>query len=577
MSVTDAPAPVESSLSAQQDGPHPRTHRMTELLLIVIAVAISAGAYVLVGLGTTDSIPGNVYEYTIWLACLGLGLHAVVWWRAKYADPVLVPVAILLNGIGLAMIFRLDQASKTSVATNQLIWMTLGCILAALVVIFLRDHRILRRWIYISGLAAIAMLLLPLVPGLGHTVLGARIWIHVGPFSFQPGEVAKLLLAVFFAGYLVNYRDQLALAGGKFLGVRLPRLRDTGPIAIAWVASVGILVFQRDLGTSLLFFGLFVAMLYVATGVKSWIFIGTLLFAGGAYVAYLMFDHVQQRVNGWLHALDPAEFNKTPGGSYQLVQGMFGMGNGGLFGTGLGQGRPQIVPFANSDFIFASLGEELGLIGVFAILALYLIFFERGMKTALMLRDGFGTLLAAGIAFTFAFQTFIVVGGVTRVIPLTGLTTPFLAAGGSSLIANWIIVGLLLRMSDNARRPVAEIPTGVLPVLKVDADEPRRTHTTAAEPVEDEWATGDDISLPTSAGSVHGRRRSRGAPSPAVHSDDEALTAAVSQSAETNDAMPSTAAASGDGDETQALSPDDAPTSARPAVRSRNRLAGEDQ
>ncbi len=397
-----------------------------------------------------------------WLTALALIVHVVVWWKAKYADPVLVPIAVLLNGIGLAMIHRVDlgRVEFKNSATQQLIWMTLGVALAVLVLVLLRDHRWLRRYTYVSGFLALFFLLLPLVPGLGRTINGARIWIGIGPLSFQPGEIAKILLAIFFAGYLVSFRDQLVLAGPKILGIRFPRLRDFGPIIIAWVASVGILVFERDLGTSLLFFGLFVAMLYVATSKVSWIIIGLSFFAVGAVIATLMFSHVQQRIDGWLGALTPEEFNKTPGGSYQLVQGLFGMANGGLVGTGLGEGRPNMVPYAESDFIFASLGEELGMAGLFVILLCYLLIFERGIRTAQKLRDGFGTLLAAGLSFTIALQVFVVVGGVTRLIPVTGLTTPFLAQGGSSLVANWVIIALLLRMSDNARRPVEEFHTG---------------------------------------------------------------------------------------------------------------------
>ena len=459
----------------------PRKHRISELLLILLAVVISAGAYTLVGVGTQDEIPANVYSYTAWLAALGIGMHIIVWWRASYADPILVPIAVLLNGIGLAMIYRIDNALETGAANSQLMWMTLGTLLAALVIVFLRDHRLLRRYTYTAGLAALILLLLPLIPGLGRTVNGARIWIFLGHMSFQPGEIAKILLAIFFAGYLVAYRDQMVLAGPKILGIRFPRLRDMGPILVAWVASVGILVFQRDLGTSLLYFGLFVAMLYVATAKKTWIFLGLGMFAAGALVASQLFSHVQQRIDGWLGALTPEEYNKTPGGSYQLVQGMFGMSDGGLVGNGLGEGRPHVVPYANSDFIFASLGEELGMIGLFAILVLYVLLFERGMKIATAAKDGFGTLFAAGISFTIALQCFIVIGGVTRLIPLTGLTTPFLAAGGSSLVANWIIIGLLLRISDNARRPQEEFSTGVLPTYAHDDDDASsRTASTAS-------------------------------------------------------------------------------------------------
>lgn len=470
----DAPAPFPAGMTSQRHR-SAQALRISELLLTLLAIVISAGAYALVGLGAEDTVPANVYKYAGWLAGLALVLHIIVWWRARYADPVLVPLAVLLNGLGLAMIYRIDVAKtaagrESSAAVSQLMWMTLGIILCAVVVILLRDHRMLRRYTYLSGLAAIVLLMMPLVPGLGKTINGARIWIGVGGMSFQPGEIAKICLAVFFAGYLVSFRDQLVLAGPKILGMQFPRPRDLGPIIIAWIASVGILVLQRDLGTSLLFFGLFVAVLYVGTGKKAWIFLGLGMFTAGAFVASRIFSHVQQRLDGWLDALNPDMYNRKFGGSYQLVQGLFGMAKGGLGGAGLGNGRPHIVPYAESDFIYASLGEELGLVGMFAILLLYVVLFERGMKIAQQLRDGFGTLLAAGLSFTIALQCFIVIGGVTRLIPLTGLTTPFLAYGGSSLIANWIIIGLMLRMSDNSRRPAEEFQTGVLTIQK-PADE----------------------------------------------------------------------------------------------------------
>ncbi|UVI36135.1 FtsW/RodA/SpoVE family cell cycle protein [Brevibacterium spongiae] len=446
----------------------PRTYRLAELGLLIVAIAISTSAYALVGLGVEDTIPANVYGYAAWLAALGLILHVVVWIKAKYADPVLVPIAVLLNGLGLAMIYRVDLGRDEYLgsAMTQLVWMTLGMGLAIAVIFIVRDHRWLRRYTYVSGFAALLFLLLPLIPGLGKTINGARIWIGVGSMSFQPGEIAKILLAVFFAGYLVTYKDQLVAAGPKILGIRFPRLRDFGPIVIAWVASVGILVFERDLGTSLLFFGLFVAMLYVATSKVSWIILGLGFFSAGAVAATFLFSHVGQRVSGWLNALSPEEYNKTPGGSYQLVQGLFGMSNGGLIGTGFGEGRPNMVPYAESDFIYASFGEEIGMAGLFVILLCYLFIFQRGIRTAQQLRDGFGTLLATGLSFTIALQVFVVVGGVTRLIPLTGLTTPFLAQGGSSLIANWMIIALLLRISDNARRPVEEFHTGVLTITE---------------------------------------------------------------------------------------------------------------
>lgn len=437
----------------------PKTRRNVELVLLVLAVVISMGAYGLVNVGVEGTWPAGIWLYGAGFAVLSLALHIVIRVRAAFADPVLLPVAVTLNGIGLAMIHRIDLAKTagggnwTLLAPRQLMWAGLGVVAAIVVVWLLKDHRLLRRYTFTAMIAGLVLLALPMVPGLGKTINGARIWIGVGPLSFQPGELAKIVLAVFFAGYLVNQRDNLSLAGPTFLKLKLPRARDLGPILIAWGVSVGVLVIERDLGTSLLFFGLFVAMLYLATERTSWIVIGLSLFAAGCVLAWSLFSHVQARVNVWLDAFNPEIYDREIGGSYQVVQGLFGMAYGGLIGQGLGQGRPTIVPYAESDFILASLGEELGLAGVFAILCLYMILVQRGFRTAIGVRDGFGKLLAAGLAFAIALQVFVVAGGVTRVIPLTGLTMPLLAYGGSSLLSNWILVGLLLRISDAARRP----------------------------------------------------------------------------------------------------------------------------
>jgi cell division protein FtsW (lipid II flippase) len=316
------------------------------------------------------------------------------------------------------------------------------------VLILLRDHRRLQRYTFTFGLLGLFLMVLPLAPVIGTTVNGATLWIRVGTFSFQPAEIAKILLTIFFAGYLVKTRDSLALVRTKVLGVGLPRAKDLGPIVIAWAISLGVLIFQRDLGTSLLFFGLFVSMLYIATQRRSWLFIGFFLFLGGAYFAYSTFGHVQSRVTVWF---DPWAYADTTG--YQIVQSIYGLANGGILGAGLGQGFPNLVPFASTDFIISALGEELGITGIFAILLLYGILIERGLRTAITCRDGFGQLLAAGLSITFALQVFVIVGGVTGLVPLTGLTTPFLSYGGSSLIANWVILALLLRISDRSRRP----------------------------------------------------------------------------------------------------------------------------
>jgi cell division protein FtsW (lipid II flippase) len=363
-----------------------------------------------------------------------------------------------LNGLGLAIIYRLDLSLDTTYARQQLTWMTLGVLLFVVTLVVIRDHRVLQRFTYTSGLTAIVLLLLPLVPGLGTEINGAQIWINVGPFSFQPGEVAKLLLVVTFAGYLVLHRDALALAGRRVLFVDLPRGRDLGPILLMWLVSLGILVFQTDLGSSLLFFGLFLIMLYVATERAGWLVVGAGLFLGGALLAYRFEPHVRVRVDTWLHPFD--YYDDSAGAkSYQLVESMFGMGWGGLLGRGLGLGMPQRIPRAESDFIMGALGEELGLTGVIAVIVLYGLIVERALRASLICRDGFGKLMAVGLGSVVALQVFVVIGGVTRLIPLTGLTTPFLSYGGSSLVANWVLIALLLRISDHARRPAPMLAT----------------------------------------------------------------------------------------------------------------------
>jgi cell division protein FtsW (lipid II flippase) len=434
-----------------------RRRRGAELVLLIMSLVVGIGAYAAVGLGADGEVPVNLFTYGAWLAALVVGCHIVIRMFAAYADPILLPIVSALNGIGLAMIHRIDlgrlekNPDANGFADAQLIWMTLGALLFAGVLIVLRDHRRLQAFTYTFGLTAIVLLLLPQVPGLGRTINGSRIWIHLGPMSFQPGEIAKVLLVIAFAGYLVLHRDALALAGRRFLFVDLPRGRDLGPILVMWLVSLGILVFQRDLGSSLLFFGLFLVMLFVATERPGWLVVGAGLFVAGSYVGYLIFGHVQSRVDSWLHPF-PAD-----AGSYQIVQGMFGMAWGGLVGRGLGLGDPTLIPFSYSDFIVAAIGEELGLTGVMAVLVMYGLIVERGLRTALVCRDGFGKLMATGLAVTFALQVFVVVGGVTKLIPLTGLTTPFLSYGGSSLVANWAIIALLLRISDQARRPLPEL------------------------------------------------------------------------------------------------------------------------
>nr|WP_255427672.1 FtsW/RodA/SpoVE family cell cycle protein [Yimella sp. cx-51] len=425
------------------------------MVLLIFAIAVVLLAYANVGLAVDGALPVDIIPMGIGFIAIAVTFHLVLRWKAAYADPTLLPIATLLNGLGLVMIRRLDLNSSATngllegSALRQLIWSAVAVGAAITLLFVLPDHRRLRRYTFTFALAGIILLMMPLLPVIGRNINGNRIWIGLGPFSFQPSELAKIAVTIFFASYLVQTRDALSLVGKRVLGLPLPRARDLGPIIGAWLASLAVLVFESDLGTSLLFFGVFVAMIYIATERRSWIIIGLTMFLVGCYTAYLLFAHFRVRVTLWL---DPF----TQGLSDQVAKGLMGMASGGLTGTGLGQGHPEITYFANSDYIIASFGEELGLVGLMAILLLYGLFVERGLRTALAARDGFGKLLASGLAFSMALQCFVVIGGVTRVIPLTGLTTPFLAAGGSSLLANWIIVALLLRISDQARRPMFE-------------------------------------------------------------------------------------------------------------------------
>ncbi|WP_251455113.1 FtsW/RodA/SpoVE family cell cycle protein [Microbacterium sp. Marseille-Q6648] len=429
----------------------PQTQRNRELFLLVFAFAINAGALVLVQLGELGAVDWTFVVYCGGPTALIVALHIVLRLKARAADPFVVPIATLLTGLGIAMIYRIDLARDRNgweaFSTRQLAWAGIALVLAIVVVILLRNYRVLFRYTYIFGFAGIGLLILPVIPGLSGGG-NADVWVDVGFFTFQPGELAKLALAVFFAGYLVRTRESLTSVGTRFLGMTWPRARELGPLLVIWLVSLGIIVMQRDLGTGLLIFGMFVAMLYVATGKTSWVLLGVILAAAGALLASRVLPYVQGRFTNWLDAFNPALMDNS---SFQLVQGIFGLAQGGLIGTGLGLGRPYLTPVAESDYIFPSLGEELGLVGLFAILCLYMVFTSRGIRIGLAGQDDFGKLLATGLSFTIALQVFIMVGGVTRVIPLTGLTTPFLAAGGSSLIANWIIVALLLRISDAVR------------------------------------------------------------------------------------------------------------------------------
>ncbi len=434
-----------------------RRRRGAELLLLLAALVVGIGAYVAVGLGVEGTVPADIIGYSGWLAALTVAAHVAVRLVAPYADPVLLPLVAALNGLGLAVIHRLDLAyeaaegAERTFARQQLIWMSLGVVLFVVTIVALRDHRTLQRLTYTSGVAGIALLVLPFLPIIGTQINGARIWINFAGFSFQPGEVAKLLLVIAFAGYLVRHRDALALAGRRVLFIDLPRGRDLGPILAMFMVSMMILVLQNDLGSSLLFFGLFLVMLYVATERPGWLVVGGLMFGAGALAAYTVVGNVQNRFNFWLHPMD--YYYESPG-SYQPVEALFGLGWGGLIGRGFGEGMPERIIYAESDYIIAAIGEELGLTAVMAVILCYGLIVERAFRIALISRDGFGKLLAVGLGSIVALQVFVVIGGVTGLVPLTGLTTPFLSKGGSSLVANWVIIALLIRISDHARRPL---------------------------------------------------------------------------------------------------------------------------
>ena len=442
-----------------------RPRRLLQALLLLFAVAVGVGAYALVGLGRFEELPANLLELGVGALVLVLVLQIAVMWRAPYADPVILPVVVLLNLLGVAMIESVHAANSifglrgSASADRQMLWSVVGVALCVALVVLLRDHRRLRRYTWISAVVGGVLLLMPLLPVIGDSRNGSKIWINIAGFSFQPAELAKIAFAVFFAGYLVSRRDTLALAGPKVLGIHLPRWSDFGPILVAWGFAMAVLVFQTDLGTSLMFFGLFVVMLYVATDRLSWLVIGAVMFLPPAIFAATQMSHVRTRITCWLDPLSSANY----GSCEQISQGLFGLASGGLIGTGLGEGRPDMVPHAESDFIFSSFAEEMGMVGAFALLLLYLVLVQRAIRAAVGISDGFGTLLAGGLGFVMALQVFVVVGGVTRVIPLTGLTLPFLAAGGSSLVCNWIIAGILVRLSDAARRPAARQVEGTLP------------------------------------------------------------------------------------------------------------------
>ncbi|GAB3738968.1 FtsW/RodA/SpoVE family cell cycle protein [Nocardiopsis nanhaiensis] len=448
----------------------PARQRHGEFALLLAAIGVTAASMGYASLAITGGIDTQVLVYTLALGGGALGLNVLMRFMTPYADPVLVPVATALSGFGVTMIWALQMTRNVNPgsgeADRQLLWALVGMGLCAGTVLFVRNPRRLTMYTYLIALVALVLLILPLSP-IGHEVLGARRWIMIGPFTMQPSEFAKVLLVVFLASYLGRQRDILALVSrtvkiGRVKVFSVPRARDLAPMGVGWGMAILLLVGTRDLGTSLLLFGTFLAVLYAATARKSWVLIGLVAFSAGAYVAYLLFGHVQNRVRIWLNAFDEEVYHSA-GGSFQVVEGMIALAYGGLLGTGFEQGDAQNIFAADSDLILVSVGEKLGLTGLMAVLALLFLFAQRALRIALGCKDVFLKLTALGYGFLTAFNVFIVLGGVTLIIPLTGMTTPFLSAGGSALMANWLIVGLLLTISETARRPQEMFSSGMAP------------------------------------------------------------------------------------------------------------------
>lgn len=446
--------------------PRTQTGRNLELILLGASSIVVAAALIIVEAAQSQGVSWDLAKYFVAYLVLFGAAHLMVRRFAPHADPLILPIVATLNGLGLVIIHRLDlgsgnnkggeAASKSSDANQQVLWTVLGLVIFGVILAVLRDHRTLSRYSYLLGIGGIIFLAIPIVlPSSMSEINGSKNWIKTGVFNIQPGEFSKILIIIFTAALLVAKRDLFTTAGKHFLGMDLPRLRDLAPLLIAWVVAIGVFAIENDLGQPLLIFATILSLLYVATERISWVVIGVVLFAAGAILAYQLFPHLQVRVQIWN---DPFKYFNDIG--YQPSQALFGLATGGLFGTGLGSGRPNIVPFANTDFIISSIGEELGLVGLAAILMLYLVLVSRGLRTGITVRDSFGKLLATGLAFSVAAQLFVIVGGVTKLIPLTGVTTPFLSYGGSSLLANYILVAILLRISNAAREPDTAKPAG---------------------------------------------------------------------------------------------------------------------
>lgn len=415
--------------------------RRTELGLLVLGVGLTGSLYTLASLAKSAKLPLNLRAFLVAVSAMLLLAHFIVRRTARHADATLLPLAALLNGIGYVFIARL----RPTYAPKQALWTAVAIGAFSLTMIFARNIRNLEYFRYSFAIGGIILLLLPMVPGIGYERNGSRIWAHFGPVSFQPGEIAKLTLAIFMASFLVERRELLALAGRRVFGMTFPEAKHLGPVALAWLLSMMVMVLEKDLGSSLLFFALFLAMLWVATGRGSFVVITGVMFFGGATLAYRIFAHVQVRVSTWINPWPTAS-----GKGYQIVQSLYAFGSGGITGTGINLGSPTRIPASHNDFILAAIGEELGLAGSVAVVVIFFLIVGAGLRIALRADSPFEKLLAAGLTTIIGVQTFIIVGGVTRLVPLTGVTLPFVSYGGSSLVVNYVLIALLLRISHDA-------------------------------------------------------------------------------------------------------------------------------
>jgi len=424
-----------------------RSRRRAELSLGLLVVAVTGGGYILVALSEGPALPPDLYAFLAGIFALYLVAHLAVRRFAPNADATILPIVALLNGIGFVIIARLGpvKAEYAEQARVQALWVAIAIAVFVLTLVIVRDVRVFERYRYTALLAGVVLILLPIAPGIGRTVNGARLWIAIGPMSFQPSEIAKVLLAAFIAAYLVDKRELLTYGRTRIAGMFVPSPRDLGPLLLAWGIALVVLGYQRDMGTAILFFGMFVAMLYMATSRAAYLVGGLVLLAIGAWIAYKSFGHVRVRVENWI---DPWKDPNDAG--FQPIQGWFSLGSGGVAGTGLGLGNPGLVPKASTDYVFTAIGEELGLVGSLGVVAAFMLLVGSMFRAAVDAVHPFSKVFAAGLATIVGLQAFLIVGGVLRIIPLTGITLPFVSYGGSSLVANFALVAIVLRISDEA-------------------------------------------------------------------------------------------------------------------------------